>query len=105
MRDSMFKDFSGQFYSIVSFTTRGFKGTEDIISSMELPDDAFFEIEDPFTIEESEVGLPVKFLMNERRLRKELTQPSNVIPNFSEKYALGYIEGFHPEKRYHHYNR
>jgi len=105
MRDSMFKDFSGQFYSIVSFTTRGFKGTEDIIRYMELSDDVFLEIEDPFAIEESELGLPVKFLMTERRLRKELTKPVIVISNFNEKYELGYIEGFHPEKRYHRYNR
>ena len=36
------------------------------MAEMDLPFDVFEEIEDPFEIEESRLGLPVKYLMHER---------------------------------------
>ena len=100
IRDFMKEDFNGQYYSGAWFTKRGEKGTEELMAEMELPADVFEEIEDPFDCEEFELGLPVKYLMHERRLRKELMASVDGISKIRARYALGFIEGLHPKKRY-----
>jgi len=100
IRDFMMKDINGRYYSGVCFTTRGEQGTQDLMAEMEISADVFKEIEDPFETEESELGLPVKYLMHERRLRKELMTPVDGIKKIRARYALGFVEGLHPKKRY-----